>query len=368
MALGMLAFTACEDDDKATYHDPTEFVLNTPVYSSGVVDLENSSSIELACSQPDYGFTAATTYSVQVSLTNDFTTDGAYSTLPTTYTTARMQVPAAELAEALTSLSTADVDEYPYTTDTYVRLKAQLTKSQKGEIYSNVVEFPVRLYYALPAMELPTQMYLVGSFCSWSWDTATKMIVTYDNNGTFWRLMYLDAGASFKFNTEKAFNGDEAGYAQVDGRVTDNAGASVSADGDGNISVANAGWYLIVVRTAISGRSYVYSIEFNEPNVYLFGSTKPGDNQWAADEDGLFTVPSDADGEFVSPAFAADADPESGVRACVIIGDEEWWHSEFMVFNGELVYRETGGDQERVTASAGQRLYINFTAGTGHIN
>jgi len=38
-----------------------------------------------------------------------------------------------------------------------------------------------------------------------------------------------------------------------------------------------------------------------------------------------------------------------------------------MVFNKKIVYRGTGGDQERVVVSAGQKLYLNFSNDTGDI-
>ena len=45
----------------------------------------------------------------------------------------------------------------------------------------------------------------------------------------------------------------------------------------------------------------------------------------------------------------------------------DWWRSEFMVFSGKIEYRGKGGDQEHVSASAGQKLKLNFTAETGTI-
>jgi hypothetical protein len=38
-----------------------------------------------------------------------------------------------------------------------------------------------------------------------------------------------------------------------------------------------------------------------------------------------------------------------------------------MVFDGAIVYRGMGGDQDRVAGSAGQKLYLNFTNETGEI-
>jgi hypothetical protein len=38
-----------------------------------------------------------------------------------------------------------------------------------------------------------------------------------------------------------------------------------------------------------------------------------------------------------------------------------------MVFDGKIVYRGAGDDQERVAGAAGQKLYLNFGNETGEI-
>jgi hypothetical protein len=129
--------------------------------------------------------------------------------------------------------------------------------------------------------------------------------------------------------------------------------------------VTKAGWYIVVAKLAVDGRDIKYTFEINEPNVYLIGSVA-GMTDWATLPEWKFTVPADADGEFVSPAFIADAAADSGVRACVNIGID-WWKTEFMIFGGKIEYRGTGGDQERVLGNKGQKLYLNFTEGTGSI-
>ena len=58
-------FTACETDNDSNpiLNEPDTFTLNTPAYAANnVYDLKNAQSVELTCSQPDYGFPAATTY------------------------------------------------------------------------------------------------------------------------------------------------------------------------------------------------------------------------------------------------------------------------------------------------------------------
>jgi hypothetical protein len=375
MLLGVFAFSSCEDQDTTpVMQEPTEFVLNTPAYVNGTYDLEHSTTLELTCSQPDYGFTAATSYAVEVSLTNVF--DGKESVvLGTTYSTARMNVDVAEFAAALTSLATAaDPDlteeDFPMVTEVYVRLVAKLTNSGKGEIASNVIILPnVRMHYALPAVNLPEELYLIGQCNGWDWGAAYAFVPAYDNPNTadkkmFWRLAYLPAEGGLKLNFNKDWDGNEVGYAGV--KCVDNASAGVKASDDGNIVVTTGGWYLVVVDMALNGRNYVYNVQFNAPNVYLMGSNAPV-NDWSVADANLFSVPADADGSFVSPKFAYDTDGDCGVRACVNIPGHDWWKTEFMVFDGVLKYRATGGDQERVNGKKGQVLKINFTKGTGSI-
>ena len=375
LLLGVFAFSSCEDQDTTpVMQEPTEFVLNTPAYVNGTYDLEHSTTLELTCSQPDYGFTAATSYAVEVSLTNVF--DGKESVvLGTTYSTARMNVDVAEFAAALTSLATAaDPDlteeDFPMVTEVYVRLVAKLTNSGKGEIASNVIILPnVRMHYALPAVNLPEELYLIGQCNGWDWGAAYAFVPAYDNPNTadkkmFWRLAYLPAEGGLKLNFNKDWDGNEVGYAGV--KCVDNASAGVKASDDGNIVVTTGGWYLVVVDMTLNGRNYVYNVQFNAPNVYLMGSNAPV-NDWSVADANLFSVPADADGSFVSPKFAYDTDGDGGVRACVNIPGHDWWKTEFMVFDGVLKYRATGGDQERVNGKKGQVLKINFTKGTGSI-
>ena len=365
LLMGLAVFTACEDQDNTPIlQEPSSFTLNIPAYVNTTYDLEHSKTLELTCSQPDYGFTAATSYAVEASLTGEWG-EGKSVLLGTTYESAKMNVDAAELAAALTALVNKDESAFPMITSVDLRLKAALTTSGKGEVYSNVITLPnVRLHYALPPVLLPKTMYINGSMCSadWNWNSSFPMVPTFDNDGTFWRLVYVPAGGEMKFNSAKAWDGGEFGTSAT---LNDNANAGLS--GDGNIVVANGGWYLIVVHTALEGRNYVYTVDFNEPNVYLMGSNAPV-NDWSINEANLFSVPEDAEGDFVSPAFAYDTDGDGGIRACVSIDGYDWWETEVMVFGNELIYRATGGDQDRVNGTKGQTLSINFTHGTGSIN
>ncbi len=356
-------FASCEDDRNSnpTLQNPTKFVLNTPPYAEGAVyDLENSSSVELTCSQPDYGFTAATVYSVQVSLDNDFTTEGKFATLATTYTTAKMAIDAAEIAVAQTTLALEKgitEDRFPLTSKLYVRLKAALTNG-KGEIFSNVATLRMRTKFALSPIVLPKTMNIVGSTIGdWKWEDAMEMVPTWAKNGTFWRILYFEKDAEMKFNIEKSWDGQEFGGSAT---LEDHANAGLS-DAGGNLKVAQAGWYLVVIKTAVEGRNLKYTVAFEKPNVYLIGGVAH-EGKWEILDENLFTVPADAKGDFVSPPFSNTAE----VRMCVKIADEDWWHSEFIVFaDGKIAYRGSGDDQERYTQPAGKRAYLNFMTGKG---
>ncbi len=83
----------------------------------------------------------ATTYSVQISLEENFVdahaetnTEANYTTLGTTHSSAKMEVKALEFALALGDLWSASSDEEFPTTPipVYVRLKAELTNSGRG--------------------------------------------------------------------------------------------------------------------------------------------------------------------------------------------------------------------------------------------
>ncbi|MDR1523737.1 MAG: SusF/SusE family outer membrane protein [Tannerella sp.] len=360
----LFVFASCEDDRSSNpvLHNPVKFVLNTPAYAIGAVyDLEKASHIELTCSQPDYGFTAATVYSVQVSLNGDFTAEGNSVVLPTTYNTAKMQVDASELAVAQTTLALAGgkaESDFPLVSRLDIRLKATLTNGA-GEIYSNPVTLEqVRTVFALSPVVLPSTMYVAGSgIGEWDWANSIEMIPTWNNNGTFWHILYCEAGAEMKFNIEKAWDGVEFGSSAT---LIDNANAGLG--GDGNLQVTHAGWYLAVVRSTVEGREIKYSISFEKPDVYLIGGT--GYNgEWSVLEQNLFTVPDGRDGYFVSPPFSSTNE----VRICTVIEGEDWWHSEFIVLqDGVISYRGTGDDQERYTQSAGKRVYLNFMTEKGY--
>ena len=376
-------FTACSDDndENPVVKSPTTFHLNTPALAAnGIYDLTHSKSIELTCSQPDYGYPAVTRYTVEVATSADMSDARALSG---SYTTAKIEVDAAELASTLTELYLAkgmSEHQFPLTAPVYIRVKAVQTTADNKEIEgtaitSNTIELS-KVYFAfsLPPVTVPEKLYLVGSFNKWSWDNALEMIPVNGSPNIFWHLVYLDGegnSAGVKFNSDKVWNKNAAGFEKITiNPASDNAADIINANG--NIGSSKPGWYLMIVECTVVGRDIKYNVTFNKPNVYLQGVCTAAGG-WDLIPDNLFSVPTTADGEFVSPAIgnAVSGGPSGsdlGVRICVKIPNADWWKSEFIVYDKKIAYRGNGGDQTpRVAGAVGQKVYLNFTKETGEI-
>lgn len=364
--MGLVMFTSCEDDNDSNpiVKTPTEFHLNTPALAATNIDLTNSSAIVFTCSQPNYGFPASTMYKVQVSLKEDMTD---FVELDQSFPNTVCSVDAAILASTLTTMelnagkSEAD---FPMDVKVYVRMRAYMTTDTGSpvadtEILSNVTCLEnVHLNYSLAPVTTPEHLYVVGGFCGWDWGNSFEFVPVYDHPEMYWRMVWIDE-AGVKINTAQEWDGNQKGYNDI--TVAGDLAGNISANGDGNICSTTPQWYLMVVTASVSGRDIKYTVEFNEPNVYLIGDTFGGWDELMAGS--KFDVPTTMDADFVSPAFKADGE----IRAYVKVPGNDWWHSEFMVFNGEIAYRGKGGDQERVAGKVGQKLYLNFATGKGSI-
>ena len=203
--------------------------------------------------------------------------------------------------------------------------------------------------YNITAMNDP-ELFLTGSNYGWG-GTWVPLVPVHSTTDTFWKIIYLHANEEIKFAPQAGWSNDFGSQATIN----DQAGAGITDNG-GNIKVANAGWYLLVV---VNGSAR--KVSFLRPEVYLMGSTAPVNN-WTIDSHNAFTVPATDNGEFVSPAIAAGGE----LRMCVNLSGYDWWKTEFMVTGaGKLSYRGKGGDQARINVHTGQKVHINFTNGTG---
>lgn len=199
--------------------------------------------------------------------------------------------------------------------------------------------------------EVKPDLFLTGS--NYDWGGKWLQLVPFNKSEEdFWTIIYLHEGEQFKFAPQAGWD-DDFGYTGT--TINDEAGANITSSSEGNLVVGKAGWYLLKVQNGSTKALTVL-----QPNVYLIGDAA---GEWNIADSHKFTVPTTEDGVFESPAFAADAE----LRMCVSVDGFDWWQSEFMVFDGKIEYRGRGIDQNRVNVKAGQKVTLNFTAGTGEI-
>lgn len=377
--LGVLALTACSDDNGSnpTFQKPTQFVLNTPVVANSLLDLNNSNGLELTFSQPDYGYPAFTQYKALVSPNADMS-DAIE--LKQVYTSTSISIDPVTIAGQLTEYFVANKGkteaDFPMILPLYVQMKAMLTRAdgspvEGGEILSNIVKLnQVRLSYLLPPVLAPEHLYIIGGFCDNKWDNALSMVKVYDNPDLLWHLVYIDENG-IKFNSVQAETDEVVGFDKITIDEASELGSEI-VNKDGWIASNNPGWYMMIVKSSVVNRQIIYNVKFNKPHVWLMGTVTSDDSgeQWSEmRDDCLFEVPATADGDFVSPAFKFAPTGDGGLRAYVKVGEGiDWWKSEFMLFDGKIIYRADGGDQDRIMdVGPGQKLHLNFTTETGKI-
>ena len=204
----------------------------------------------------------------------------------------------------------------------------------------------------------PTTMYMIGNdFGGWDW-ASPKVVEMHQFNsqeGQFWAIRYMTTATEFKFSPEKAWGSDfatpKSGDMTVEGAFNANPD-----DKNSNLKVKSDGLYTINV-DAVGGRVIV------EPAVIVGMDAPFGNSGWDINfADAEFTV--DAAG-IATYVLKADGEQlRTAVRSSMAT---EWWHAEFIIKDGAIVYRGTGGDPEKIAVTAGQKVTYDFNNETGSI-
>lgn len=169
-AVAVMGFASCSQDKEPVYTKPTEFKLNVPPFASQIYELAEGNEILITCSQPDYGYSAVTNYSIEVSLTPDFNVCEPIKSIDGTQ--AAMRFKDVDFATAINVLFdikdeetwAAHVAENPsLTTKLYVRAVASLPNIEDSEIRSgNSFEMTnVKYFYSVPQ---PGVIYVIGNY------------------------------------------------------------------------------------------------------------------------------------------------------------------------------------------------------------
>lgn len=209
--------------------------------------------------------------------------------------------------------------------------------------------------------EYPEAMYIVGSATAYGWDTPGTVDAAVmhkcagggPSEGIFWKVCYIAGGEGFKVSAAD-WGDPNIGFAEVN--EFDAEGVAVSDNG-GNMSVAEGGMYMVVVNL----RDDMTKVSVTPAAVYGIGDAF---GSWDAGvAENLFTIDNEAK-TLVSPAVAADANVRMYASHAWI---PDWWNAEFNVFDGAIVYRNDGGDQDPVSVTAGQVVTLHFDDNTGTI-
>ena len=265
-------FTACSDDndENPILQTPSTFQLNTPAYAASVVELATSEGLPLTWSQPAYGYPAAVTYTLDISLVNKFTvsvkeasadesgeTVADYATVDETYKSAHGTVNAPALAKIICQLGGwQSENEIPATVKVYARMSAEITGAPK--IYSNVIAFNVAPYYVELKDAQPIMWYLVGDNLgdgTWGNDPGVKsfpMFISseyeYDKATGAGAITYLNYFTTQGWKIQPANFDWNYGFMSGGEACT-----AVYRNGDakdaGNIWCDPAGYYLVTVDT-----------------------------------------------------------------------------------------------------------------------
>lgn len=338
--LALLAFQACEKDDPTVIYNPENAVSGElqSMHSEYVLKMEDAAKImdTIRWSASDFGYQASVTYTVQIDLAgNDF--ENAQDLLSVVGADSS-EITVEVVNKAMLELQKVYLFADNVAQNVELRLKSSITTAIEP-IYSQTIETQIT-----PYVSFPETMYMIGDeFGNWDW-TSTDVVDLVPVNGVegaFWCINYFTAGKGFKWCAKKTWDNSFS-------ELTTNTGFSQSG---GNAVVDSDGLYMVYIDVR-SGK-----IAMEPAKVYgigdCFGSWDSGKY--------LFTV----DGKTVS--YTTTGSGELRMYATSSIATTDWWTMEFVILEGKIAYRGTGGDQDRVNVAAGKTVTLDFSSGTGVI-
>lgn len=272
-----LGLVSCEDEMGVQINPGAEdgtlsFQLNEPVYSNLTYVLDEANADAnmdtLTCVQPDYGFTAAVTYTTQVSFSEDFT-EGEYISLGTTVNGEKINVVTSEINTAIRELYGGTFPDPIVPVDVYIRLKAVISDATTDvtgttlavqPLYSNVIMLSIQPYFyqdLRPYTEVtPIPYYIIG-MADGAWNNAASGLgvsiyplsvqsgdkYNSDGNGEFTYTGYFKSSVGFKLIRDVGSWAEQWGSS--DGALT-----PVHNDGGSqNFFVPEDGYYTIILNS-----------------------------------------------------------------------------------------------------------------------
>ena len=360
--------TSCKDDhgSNPTLWIPASFELNMPAFAvNNVYDLPAAETLNLTTSQPDYGdIPLAVTYAPQISL------DGsAWEELSTTFTSTDIKLSTALLNSKILELyRAAHEDADPEgVLPLNIRLRAYLADSDIknfGQVFSNAITVNV-LSYDIPSdVTLPEQIVVCGNSIADAWKTWKPCAPVYGREGKFYTMIYNNAdGFKWGFKENDWFGYDLIN--EIDNQVD---GLDITAASDGNIVFSKAGWYVLEFICKIVGPEVQTKLVVAPGAAGVTGAAVDN-GSWSGV---AMTAPASKDGNWTFSDFTGTGE----LRAYITVPGEDWWRTEFTLYQGELYWRtvdipqnwaQNVGPEYSVEVSSGKTLKINFDTNTGSV-
>lgn len=290
--LGLSSCTETWDGNPVLETHPeaeTVSFLNVPVMQDQYLMLSSENkngTLHMTCSQPDYGYAAIVTYTVQVCLDDQYE-EGKYIELKTpSYDCAEINPRNHEVAAAIEKLLGIDSEdkmpaELPWM-KVYFRLRAYIAPFETSKdnmteaeaaaagtsvYYSNVVAFNniSANYYAVWKPGEKWDLYLRGEFNDWGTGDAWQFISGDEDNTWICKNVTIGAGVSIKISTSTwgdpnlgghDGDGDAAEICTVDERVemnNDKVSGHLRLDvdfhGDVILQLDDDGKYYVIFQT-----------------------------------------------------------------------------------------------------------------------
>ncbi len=197
----------------------------------------------------------------------------------------------------------------------------------------------------------PSALFMIGDGVGgWTWaDIDLPMIPVNSHPNLFWKIVWLNATGEFKFAPQKEWKDDFGRTGTASGGIYNKGGDNIPVPG-------TAGYYMVVVDLTTN------KIAIADPKVYLMGNTI---GSWdTSNPAGLFTVDNANSVVKITKTLAADELRMYAWHPWFT----DWWQSEFIILGGKIAFRGTGGDQSRVSVTAGSHtVSLNFKTGNGTI-
>lgn len=268
-------FTACDSEHNAVLNtENLTMTLNEPSFAQSAWQLEEGKTFELVATQPNYGYDAPATYSLEVSLTEDFE---AFEVMtPADAGKPVMEFGENDLAIALNKLFGFDANTYADQglIPVYMRAATELPGVEGTYTTSNVIECKeVGFYYAA---DKPGFIYLVGNPTGWKdplmenaeFYEAYKLNETGAGTGVFVGSFELDPGMYFRFYKTLSGWGEDNELPSLGSQGVDGQNTEIVFDGDtfeGDLVPGKGGWF--TGASFVPGTSVFMTVNLNTMTV-----------------------------------------------------------------------------------------------------